>query len=719
MTVPATPSYMTAAEIAAAELPGLPTTRYRVQALAEREGWAEAGFARPRQGRGGGLEYSVQALPIAAREALDDRARAASARAAATAGTVALKRQTMGAATARLTARQRAILDARAAIGLEVDRRMAADGLSRSAAVRAFLDDLSAGRLGRDLASAARAANEKGRGLSRATVLNWLAARDTGGVVALAPGKRQKAPLPGWFDDFLAHWRGYQKAPLTEVMGSWRAAIVARGDDPAAMPTERQVRLALSRIDHLAKAAGREGTLAMRSRQAYVSRDAWGFEPTTIYVADGTTFDAEVSHPIHGKPFRPEITAILDATTRKCVGWSVGLSESFDVVADAFRRGCRHGVPALFYTDRGPGYRNDRMDRDLTGLLARVGTTPIRALPYNSQAKGLVEAFQKRWIALARTFSTYVGVGMDKEAAKAVFRATRRDVALVGTSSILPTWDEFVAAVEAFIADYNARPHRGLPTERLGTRKEHLSPDRAWALKAASGFEPVLLSADEANDLARPWEERVVRRCIVTLATNNYFSTDLDPYHEQRVIVAYDPIDASRVWVRAIDMVDGERQPGQLLAIAQFEGNRTSYVPVSVAEQAIEKRANARLKRLAVHVQEVEDERHGRRFLDGRGALAMVTPAIDVTPAPALPIEVSSAAPVPPARDVVPPDPDQRPRFATDEDFARWCVSHPHRVDRADREYLAVLLASPNQRELFRLTGIDVDAVRQLVRQAA
>ena len=52
-------------------MPGLPTTKRRVNALAVREGWADAGLARVREGRegGGGLEYHIDVLPAPARAA--------------------------------------------------------------------------------------------------------------------------------------------------------------------------------------------------------------------------------------------------------------------------------------------------------------------------------------------------------------------------------------------------------------------------------------------------------------------------------------------------------------------------------------------------------------------------------------------------------------------------------------------------------------------------
>jgi transposase InsO family protein len=50
-------------------MPGLPTSKRGVNMLADREGWAEAGLSRTRDGRngGGGLEYHIDALPAPAR----------------------------------------------------------------------------------------------------------------------------------------------------------------------------------------------------------------------------------------------------------------------------------------------------------------------------------------------------------------------------------------------------------------------------------------------------------------------------------------------------------------------------------------------------------------------------------------------------------------------------------------------------------------------------
>ena len=62
--------WLSAAEIAALALLSLPATKRGVLLLAQRAGWnARAGLARPRAGRGGGMEYHIQLLPAESRAA--------------------------------------------------------------------------------------------------------------------------------------------------------------------------------------------------------------------------------------------------------------------------------------------------------------------------------------------------------------------------------------------------------------------------------------------------------------------------------------------------------------------------------------------------------------------------------------------------------------------------------------------------------------------------
>jgi putative transposase len=711
--------WFAASELAALELPGLPATRQKVSDFIRRASSAAPTLVRPRAGRGGGYEIHVDALPEAARAELQRRHHAKIERHAlkpAPAATPPARRQTRQVAPQSLTHRQRAIMTARLIVLQEIDRIALIGGRGRTAAISEFLADFRAGVLPAEIEQAARAANAKGRGVSRAQIFEWFGARKAG-ATALAPRPtREPEAAPAWLDGFLTFYAQPQKPQMAEAYRDWAATLPA-----GSAPSYAAVRRALGKLSHIEQAKGREGKLTMRARQAYVIRDFADLAPSTIYAADGTTFDAEVEHPIHGRPFKPEITVIVDIATRRAVGWSAGLAESQWTVADALRRACETAIPAIFYTDRGSGYVNAAMNADLTGLLARLGTTHMRALPYNSQAKGAVENFQKRWIAVARSFPTYGGAGMDKEAKQAAYKQTRRDIAFVGKSHLLPTWTDFVATIEAAIVAHNDKPHRALPwfRDQLTGSKRHMSPNELWAEKVAAGAELVTPDADELTDLFRPYEVRRVRRCMVEIGSNSYFATALDALHGQDVMVGYDVKDASRVWIRRIDLVDGERRPGALICEARFEGNKTRYIPVSMERAALEKRAEGRRRRLADKLDRVEAE---------------LRPAalIELNPVPTSEFAAASAparceqagglsagvlVTPPPAVESPPADTPERgrPFFRNDFEFALWISAHPAEATANDRELVVELLTSDASKNWLRLQGLDLDRLRSVV----
>ncbi|WP_189383237.1 Mu transposase C-terminal domain-containing protein, partial [Gemmobacter nanjingensis] len=341
----------------------------------------------------------------------------------------------------------------------------------------------------------------------------------------------------------------------------------------------------------------------------------------TVYTADGKTFDAEIADPVSNRPMRPEITSVLDVATRKCVGYAVSRKENVIAVTEALRRSCSaHGICAVFYTDRGAGYKNKVMDGDdgaaLGGLMGRLGITKMHALPYNSQAKGIIERFNAVWNGLAKEFPTYLGSDMDKEAKQAIHKETRREIREFGVARRLPSWQEFIAAVEKTIAEYNDKPHTGLPRfEDPATGKmRHMSPNEAWAAHVTSGFQPVTVDPAEEDDLFRPYEIRTARRSLVEWNTNKYFHEALQRYEGEEVMVGYDLHQAEKVWVREFDRNSGN--PGKLICVAIFNGNAQRYIPLTMEQKALEDRQKAALKRLDDRRQAKIEELHSPFLLD-------------------------------------------------------------------------------------------------------
>ena len=508
-----------------------------------------------------------------------------------------------------------------------------ADLLGKTKAVEKFANDSKNGQLTATLADTVRRANAKAgkdgnAKVSRATLFNWLKLAENAGdnslVAVLAP-KHRDVTMPVWGATLLKLWGQPTKPSLSMVM---RELVNVMGGEN--VPTYAQASYFLrTHVGNVELERGRMGARELKNIQPFIRRDTSELFPTDVYTADGHTFDAEVAHPISGRPFRPEITAIIDVASRKLVGFSIDLAESGLAVLDAIRVAVVwHGVMALFYVDHGSGYKNAMMSRDGSGLMDRLGSTLTHSLPYNSQAKGVVErSHQSIWIQAAKRLPTYIGADMDKEARQKVFKKTRKDIATFGESKLLLAWDDFMTLCRDEVERYNNRPHHAHPRRhnKLTGRREHLTPQQVWDEKLAMmiNLGKPLVQVREADmvDLFRPYIERKVLRGEIKMFNHVYFSRDLEQYHGETVHVGYDIHDASQVWVRDVS--------GRLLAVAKFEANTRAYFAQPVIEQAHEKRILGQLKRVKVRENEILETLSPSRVLEHIDTMRLPQAQID------------------------------------------------------------------------------------------
>lgn len=601
-----------------AGLPGMPGTERGVRDRAEREQWCR----QKRAARGGGWEYSRLVLPAVTKDALarlqEPTAGTAVAPRAPKAALpaprpaiVPLYQRTVPAlatptrperSISQLKEWQRRVMDARLTLLREVERREAEVGTVR--AVEEFVALAAAGDLPEYLLERVAEANHrkgKARVLRPPTLHLWRRAFREGGAVALAPRDVARPEVvPSWGKALLAAYRKPQKPTLTEAVRE----VCAAGEDVSYTKARRF----LATLGNVEVQKGRLGSKELKSLKGFRRRDTKNLGPNDIWIGDGHTFDAEVCHPVHGQPFRPEVTTWLDVATRMPVGWSCGLAESALAVLDALSRGIeRMGVPAILYMDRGKGYKNELLTSAGTGITSRLDITVMHSLPYNSQARGLIERFHGSvYVPAAKRLPTYIGRPMDPEAKKLAFKATRKALVPGKTAHALPVllpWADFVSYIDAELEAYSRRPHRGLPRVRdqVTGNLRHLSPVEMLSQAVAKGWEPT--PPVPQVDLYLPQTRCKVKRCEVVLFRNRYYAPELTPWDGQVLLVSYDVHDPSRVWVRDPDQ--------RLLCQAKLEANHGDYAPLSVVERAQAKRTAGRLKRLRRQVEEVELEQGG------------------------------------------------------------------------------------------------------------
>ncbi len=644
-------THYSVADLLSMQIDGVPNTRQAVEYRAKREQWPFVEVAAKGGRNGVRREY---VLPT-------ELARAVHAhllKDAITSVPAVINEPTPPALhtvnTTQLADWQRQCAEARLIIVREVECRVRA-GVKKTKALESVVADAAAGTLPEGIQGIVALANARAgdeRAISRRSLFDWCSAVEQAeaqkipAIAVLAPKPRAQK-IPAWAAHLMQLWGQPQKPSLAAVMEVLPSVLPAGIEVPSYGQAYRFIN---EQVGSVEREKGRMGSRELKNIKPFVRRDTTALLPTDVYTADGHCFDAEVAHPQHGRPFRPEITTVIDVATRLVVGFSVDLAESGWAVLDAIRLSATNwGIPALFYVDNGSGYQNDMMKAQGRGIMARLGTEMTHSLPYNSQARGIIErSHQTLWVKAAKNLPTYMGADMDSQAKQKAFKVTRRDIKAVGASKLLIQWDVFLEYARAAVEDYNSKPHSALPkfTDRTTMKKRHLSPLEAWQKAVADGAEIHKIDATEANDLFRPYVERTVRRGEVDLFGNKYFAQELADYNGQVMTIGYDIHDPSQVWVR-----DDE---GRLVAVAGWNANKTSYFPVSKVEQAREERAKGRLRRLAAKQHEALEEAGTQTVLEHLQNQNLPVFGTRTTDLAAVFAEIEAATPAPAPTNIVP-----------------------------------------------------------------
>ena len=519
------------------------------------------------------------------------------------------------------TQAQRDRAGARLAVLDKVEELMAQTKCGKEAAITTLLTSAKH-PAGAHLAQMLRLANDKRGGgadlPSSRTVKRWFAARAAasdaprdGMAAALLPKLPQAAVrAPEWFGRFMQFYRVPSAPSVQAAFGLFLRAEAAAGR-VSDLPSVHQARRWLAKTGGVERERGRLGSRKIKDLLPFKRRKFNDLLAGEIWSADGHTFDAEVKHPDSGKPFRPEITTIVDIASRRIVGWSADLAESAGAVLSAVVHGVReNGIPLVFYVDNGKGYKNQMMSDAATGLMGRLGIDMTHSLPYSSRARGVIERLhQTVWVKAAQRLPTYIGAKMDAQAGNAVHKATRgksslevalktapalRNMARLG-GSLLPEWHDFVAFAQQCVAEYNDTPHGSLPEcWDKGGFKRRRTPNEQWAILRAQAEDaqewlPEKVESAESLYHFLPMVARVVRNGEVHLWNNVYFNKDLAEWHGETVRVAYDLQDGAHVWLFDDD--------GRYLGSAEFEGNSIRYMPQSYIERQKERRIGQQLAR--------------------------------------------------------------------------------------------------------------------------
>ncbi|SQB80489.1 phage transposase [Escherichia coli] len=612
-------------------LPGMPGTaqgvRYSIRKLASSEH-----FRRKRAGSKT-IEYSIDCLPPVTQRALRERhvaqLMASAPREITTQPPVKRERkqnvvqpveayrgspQLVEERLNALTENQRKVAEARIALVCEVLRISQEPGFSCASAIRFIVSRLAQGNLEERLESLVITANArkgKERTLSAITLKRWIAAFNKAQNAAerlllLAPGKRDeiKPEEISWLPEFLAQYRQANGRPMSEAYEDFVADWQRRhADEPymlEVMPSYDVVRYAMKKLPEVVKQKGRVTGSEYRQLEGFTRRDWTAMPVNYVWIGDGHGMKLKCAHPIHGRPFSPEVTFVIDGGTRFVVGWSLDLAENVFAVAGAIQHGIRnHGKPFLYYSDNGSGETADILDKEVVGILPRLGIKHPTGIAGNPQGRGIIERLNRTLpMRIARRYRTYFGKGADRESLRVLnrdlrsaFNAMQQDKPLNDRQKAamreLPSWAELIEAIREGVEWYNNRPHSELPMKPNG---RHYSPAEFRKKRLAEeDTEIEWLSDLELRDMFRPMVERPVRRCEIQWLNNIYYAPELRDEHGRKVLISYDIHDAERITVR--------RKDGSFICEAIWNGNKRTAFAVSAEYHKQQQRIKGMRKR--------------------------------------------------------------------------------------------------------------------------
>ncbi|MBL8395939.1 MAG: transposase [Candidatus Accumulibacter sp.] len=651
-----------------AGLPGLPTTERRVRSTAEKNLWPSRAKVRSKA-----REYPYSALPTPTRDYLQtlahDLIAALPAPAAPTpentrppgeiipqptphptkktppalpAGAIAARGQIRRAIPeAKITDSGRDYRDAALLLCSAIDEAIQTLGCSERRACEELARRLVAGEAHAALLRAAQATYLKPRG----SAASRPAAAPLGGLTAQTA---RLSRLRAWYErgrlagdpgrylvpgaraatghhpvQIAAFLRCFCRPSRPTIAEAHRAMAPWLAEHGLPVPSYATVARIQQDLPVTVKYRGRVTGSAWKALMPYVDRDLSLFQANDLWVGDGHSFKAKVQHPIHGQPFTPEVTVILDWVSRKVVGWSVSLSESTVAVSDAFRHAqtVTRARPLVYYSDNGAGQTGKKIDAPITGTLVRQGIAHHTGIPGNPQGRGVIERFwQSTLIPLARSYATCTWRGADENATSKVIKLlARKD----GGGIKAPSWRQFLDDLCRVFAEYNLH-HQHRDLARSGGDGTPEGTYQARLDRDSIVFGPT------DGEIATLWMPEVIRtpsRGVVQLFGNAYFRRDLVGLLAEgaKLRVRYDLHDAAKVWLLDLD--------GRLIGEAAWNGHAKTAFPVPEIDRLRALRAAGKVKRGEAILAEAQAEL-GEVF-EAAGIDPVPIPVADYLPVPA------------------------------------------------------------------------------------
>lgn len=579
--------WLTSSEIAELALPGLPTTRQNVVELAKREDWARfSALCRQRAGRGGGLEYHVTLLPVAARIAYLG--------AAAPAPTAGEAIQAAPEPAPGTTGRATLQLDGRLAVLAALKAFVRASEMKQTVAISYFVDLYNLGKI-----DVPAWTTELLPRLATRTVLRWLSLSREGESERLAVDKgaarRGQGVLDSAFDGEIKHFAIalhslndlYTARQLHgAVQGEFGARLHAAG---LPLPGQRafEIRFNAWKQEFAAGLLRMMDPDGFRSKMK-VSGSYAHMAPhlNALWQIDASPVDAMCVDGRHS------IYVCIDYWSRRIVLF-VSKTPRSEAVQLLMRKAIlAWGVPDAVKTDNG----SDFVARATVRLFARLQIEAIRSDAFSPWQKGVVERNIRTFQTdCARMLPGFVGHNVAQrkkiEGRKAFSQRLGQENEAF---NVTLTGEALQEICDHWAADmYAHHEHGGIG--KMTPFARAASSTRPVRTVDVDALATLLMQAPDGDGY------RTVGKSGVRVGGFHYQPMGVLP--GERVFVMLDPADKGTIWLFADESLDrplGRAVNGELAGVdpVELQAQRKAMQARMVEEQMAEAKALLRSKRV-------------------------------------------------------------------------------------------------------------------------
>lgn len=392
--------------------------------------------------------------------------------------------------------------------------------------------------------------------------------------------------------DFLSFYQDFRNPSIALAYRNYKTNQELKGLD---FLSESQVRRLLKKLPAFVKERGRKTGQEMLSLRAYKKRNYEGSLVNTEWIGDGHALHCKIKHPQSGRAVRPELTLILDTTSRFCVGYSLADAESGLAVAEAlYNSMVKHGLPCSYYSDNGAGQTNELLDNPKTGILRQLFIDHNLSIPGRPQSRGGIERVMRSLAKnIAIRMPTYFAEEADQNtirknlyyansATKAFNEGKELNKRQQKALANLPSKEDLIKVIEEEIYKYNHKIHKSLKRSPAEVYEEGI--EELISLDLHSFLVP-----EELNEYFKISYIRNVDRGWITYRDNVYFSQDLEIYNKQKVIC--------RVSINNAEFIDVyELKSQKFICSAKFKGNSIEGKPKSYVEMKVADRQKNRFR---------------------------------------------------------------------------------------------------------------------------